>query len=366
MLLLAGLSAVALAAGPQPGLDSAVGVLIGIEHRREDVVGAPAGTLHTLWIEMEGKAPLTAARTVQVSDLFVPRQSGFWQSGRVATCAEGEYDEPGQIAVTISQYLWAVPAGQRPSIRFGPPSYATIPPAPERLGPCRATKVHCDVRHRVGLHWVAPDYISIETTGDGTCGSSAIGSFADTTRRLDDVDKPVTVADALGTAADAALRTAYDVARLEYEKAHKDKACEPSKFDPAVWWIAREDGRFKVKGWSENHRLCGYGFDFSAEIDVSRVTGRTDDRARWQTLRARRPDITDAHVAPGGRWTVARTERQLLVLDGDAATPALILPIGRRDDIVMVEWATGRNVARWGAEIRRVRALPALRPVVVK
>jgi hypothetical protein len=43
-----------------------------------------------------------------------------------------------------------------------------------------------------------------------------------------------------------------------------------------------------------------------------------------------------------------------------------MLPLTRRDEIVMVEWATGRNVARWDAEVRRVHAMPPMAPIVVK
>lgn len=55
-----------------------------------------------------------------------------------------------------------------------------------------------------------------------------------------------------------------------------------------------------------------------------------------------------------------------MVFDGDAAQPALTLPIPRKDDIVMMEWATGRNVARWNAEARRVRGMPPVNPIVVR
>jgi hypothetical protein len=359
-LLLLGLAAAPLGAGQQPGPGSVVGVLVGVERLSEDVVGAPAGTLRTLWIQMGGAKPPTAAMVVEVADLLVPRGTGFWRLGRTATCAEGEADEPGQVAVAISQYLWAAPVGQRPRIRIARAQSDFF--SPERVGPCRATKVSCDVRHIVSLHWVSPDYVSIQPSADGTCGLSRIVSLEDTTRRLDNVNRPVTPTEALGPAADAALRKAFAAARVEYEKDHKD--CDPSRYDPEAWRIAREDGHWTVSGWSENHRLCSYGFDFSADIDVSRITGRTDDHARWLTLRRTRPDVIDAHVAPGGRWTIAQTERQLLVLDG--TQPALVLPIESRDSIVMVEWATGRNVARWDAAVRRLKVVPPPKPVVVR
>jgi hypothetical protein len=348
------------------GEDAAAGVLVGFQRLGEDVLGAPPSTLRTLWIRIDDAAPSRAARTVDVSDLLVPRQSGFWRVGRLATCSEAplEPDEPGRIAVGISQYLWAVPLGRRPSIRFGPPLSASIMPGPERVGPCRSKTVYCDVARTVDIFWVAPDYVSIDFGTRGSCGAHGGWTPAYGVRRLDDVRASLSIGAVLGPEAENALRRAFERARAEYEK--DMKACDGAKFDPATWWITREGGRWKTTGWSVNERMCNYGFDFSADIDVSRMTGRADDRTRWQTLHAQLSDINDVHVSPGGRWAIARTEQQLLVLDGDGARPALMLPLTRRDEIVMVEWATGRNVARWDAEVRRVHAMPPMAPIVVK
>ena len=378
--LLAGFLAagvIVLSAVGAPGVPQAVsggnsvGVLVGLDRLESDVFGPPrTNTLRTLWIPLVDATPIDARDVVEIRDLLVPRPSGFWRLGRLATCAEGPLDPDNRhiTAATIAQYLWAVPLGRRPEVALGPSD--PIGAHPERVGPCRAKTIDCVGDRRVAIYWVAPDFVSLDLGERGSCGAHPSWTPEYGVRRLDDVHSVVTVGAILGPAAEQAFRRAYELERASYDRDMKaqGKDCGDAKFDPAMWWIEREAGSWKMKGWSQHERYCNYGFDFTVDLDVSRIVGSrpADDRMRWQALHARRPDLDDAHFAPGGRWAVGRTETQLMVFDGDAARPALTLPITRKDDIVMMEWATGRSVARWNAEARRVRGMPPVNPIIVR
>jgi hypothetical protein len=366
------LSAAGAAGVPQQiSGESAVGVLVGLDRHEGDVFGPPvASTLRTLWIPFGNAAPINARDVVEIRDLLVPRPSGFWRVGRLATCAEGplDPDDRTRTAAAIAQYFWAAPLGRRPEVTLGPPT--PLGPYPERVGPCRAKTIDCDVDRRIGLYWVAPEYVSLDLGVRGSCGAHPGWTPDYGVRRLDDVTTPLTIGALLGPTAEQAFQRAYELERARYERDMKSRGqdCGDTKFDPALWWIEREAGTWKTTGWARHERYCNYGFDFTADLDVSRIVGRpsADDRIKGQRLRARRPDLHDAHFSPAGRWAVGRTDTQLIIVDGDAAQPALTRPITRTDDIVMIEWATGRNVARWDADARRVGGRPPVNPIVVR
>jgi hypothetical protein len=361
------LSAFGHASVSQSVTSGAVGVLVGLERLGEDVSGAPrTSTLRTLWIPLGHTAPIKALDVVEIADLLVPRHAGFWRAGRLTTCGEGPLDSDNKelTAAWVAEYLWAAPHDRRPRVQLGTRDFQS--PYPERVGPCRAKRIYCDVDRRVGIYWIAPEYMSLDLGVRGSCGPHPGWTPEFGIRSLDDVHAPLAVGALLGLAAEQAFLQAYEQARADYVRALKSQVCADTTFDPTTWWIEREAGSWTMKGWVRHERYCNYGFDFSADLDVSRITGRADDRTRWQTLHASRPVLDDAHFLPGGRWVLGLTRTQLFVFDGDVPRPVLTLPLTNGDSIVMVEWATGRNVARWDAEVRRVRRRGPVNPVVVR
>jgi hypothetical protein len=90
-------------------------------------------------------------------------------------------------------------------------------------------------------------------------------------------------------------------------------------------------------------------------VGIDRLEGDVFGPPIGSTLRTLRIPLGDA----------APTKVVDVVEIRDLLVPRLTLPV-TRDAIVMVEWATGRNVARWDAEVRRVRAIGPVDPIVVR
>ena len=113
-------------------------------------------------------------------------------------------------------------------------------------------------------------------------------------------------------------------------------------FSPASWHLVRAHFHWKVEGWSDTHRLCGVCIDDTIEADVTPFT------------RAANP-----FASPDGRWVLTRVDGGLRLSSRDTpASPVAHRPLSDDDSIVMVEWAVGRNVARWREQVARLGPRP--------
>ena len=203
--------------------------------------------------------------------------------------------------------------------------------------------------------------------GESSCGAHPGGSWDRRVQGLTGL-KRVSVRDALGPSAETQFRQAFEKARKEDrdfrtqslidDKREWADACgdQAVTFDPRTWWIERETGRWLLKGWTETHRLCGVGFEYVVDTDMSRITGRRrDDAARWEAVNARWPELDDVHASPGGGWTVIAAGEELMIFTGASLDREILrVPKARFEELVMVEWATGRNVSRWNDEVIRL------------
>jgi hypothetical protein len=197
------------------------------------------------------------------------------------------------------------------------------------------------------VFWVWPEYVSLNTGEYTQCGAHPDGGPNYSVNSLDSLDTPLTVTAALGAAAEAAFKTAFQKGEREFRVGLSDQ-CEASPFDLSSWHIERKNGQWKALGWSTSRRACGFGFDFEANLDLSPITGRRDP-----------------YVSPSGSWVLAETPSKLMILpSAKSSKPTVTLPLAEHEQVIMIEWATGRNVARWDDEARRVRAAGRVEPVV--
>ena len=117
-----------------------------------------------------------------------------------------------------------------------------------------------------------------------------------------------------------------------------------------MWRVERGPGHWSIEGWSDTHRLCGGGVDYTIQADLSRVTGRqAPPPQRWVAGAA------DVFWSPDGRWALLTTGNEVRLarrdqLDATVARASL----DGDDSVVMVEWATGSNVARWREQVARL------------
>jgi hypothetical protein len=305
---------------------------------------------------------------VELPDLLVPRRAGFWRAGLVSTCAEAPHldadDKRIGTEVTFAEYLWAAPAGEAASVR---PETAD-----ERVGPCASRDISCDIDRGLQIFWVFPEFASVEQGLRASCGAHPDWTPGFAVQPLGDLSARLTVDAALGPRALTTLKAAFEEAKRREMSNQPGRPGEPScaseaEFAPNSWHIEHEHGRWHAQGWSNTHRLCGYGFDFEAAVDLSPITGRTDASVSWDVLTARWPDATDVHSAPGAAWFVVETDRDLRVLGtAAAAAPLATISKGDQERVVMVEWATGSNVARWAAEVAQLKQTAGPAPRVIR
>jgi hypothetical protein len=328
--------------------DVPVGVLVGIQNPSYDSTnGKPpsGGSLRTVWVPLDQPAGLSHVDAIQLSYLLIPRKTGFWQAGLAGTCDERTMldadDKPFGIAATVADYFWAAPAGGRGSIR--------LRDTDEKLGSCRTREPRCENDNRTIVYWVWPDFVPMDASDRSECGVHPDADLHYMVRSLDSLQTAKTPVDILGPAAEAPFRAAFDKAMLE---AGGEKCLDDIR--PRGWRIERKNGDWKAIGWESTQRSCGYGFDFEPALDLTPITGRKYD-ARWEKLRSRIPKITDAHFSPAGAWILVATPKQLMILRGESDKPVVTLPLSEFENLIMVEWSTGRNVARWTEEIRRLQ-----------
>jgi hypothetical protein len=156
------------------------------------------------------------------------------------------------------------------------------------------------------------------------------------------------------------------VARLALERAAKDlwrggmcatvsEGINPDQLLEIgnAWYPWRISGRWMPIVWEP---LEGPECTLHPGVDLVLTTTFTGDdslRVPWSALARRIRGIEDAFTSPGGDLIVVRTADSLFVHLGDRQQ------LGRRigsipfakHEIVMIQWATGRNVERWGHEI---------------
>jgi hypothetical protein len=170
------------------------------------------------------------------------------------------------------------------------------------------------IDRRTQIFWVWPEYLSLDVGRRSSCGAHPDGEPKFTIRR--GPTEPVSISEVFGTATQDLFRKAYDAAKRQYIKewGSDGPACaEPAVFDPWAWHVERNAGHWRASGWASTSRLCGYGFDFTADVDLSTLTGRKSGTSYWSRLRDRVPDLTDADSSPDGQWTLATTETEILL-----------------------------------------------------
>jgi hypothetical protein len=318
-----------------------VGVLVGIHNIGNDFrPGPPApASLRTVWLDTAGSP------TPVLSRLLVPRSSGFWWLDLTSACSEQPHalfdGTVAGVEIEISEALWASPTAVRP-----------IPEAADAAWNCRSADVYCSSSFGPLIYWVWPDFISMNKGGESGCGAYPSGTFRPEVHRLDDLETPLTVGAVFGVPAEARLRKAYEQAKADFRSRHTDECEGPAIFSPTAWHIERQGGAWLLEGWADTHRLCEVGIDYSTAVDFSRVTG---SKAPQRRLSTSVPRLKDAVASGDGRWILLIGEDQVALSPRDAPDkPIARAPLSITDSVVMVEWAQGRNVARWRDQVRKL------------
>ena len=344
LLLATLLTTIAAPAGPVAAQQS--GVLLGV------VASDSGAPYRTLWIAREGAAVRIAASG---PDLIVPRHSGFWRVCIVSLRGV----EDGQVREWDS--LVAAPAT---------PNRGACAPGPELPARDGEDAEQCSSSEQLQLAFVGTDAVSVERAGESDCGAHPSGGSDATLISLDD-GRTLDLGAFIAPARRPALRSeTLEAARREFDDVGRvDTADVDVEQDTIVvaqlrvlsqWGLDRGAGRWRVVGnaYCSPYVACGDGSrrfpvpGFTAPVPV---TGPDELVPSLDAIRSSIPGVRDAVSSPRGDLVVALTDDSLLVFTprGDRlGTPVLRIELNAR--IVMAQWATGRFVPRWTAQLASV------------
>ena len=346
-----------LSADPSSTLGQS-GVLVG--------VAKPSG-YETLWIVRDAARPVQAT----IPDLLVPRADGWWRVGTVAICSTEAVD--GQAmdvlwraradsAATISEICHEVPARDLP--------YATQPDDSASADSLKRVRVRCSWSH-IDIKFVSPEHLAAgersgqteecEPRGGRWYQSYYVSRFnGDSSFALSRVS--ATPIDSVGRSAlaHAAKHLAKDeMCERVAEGFNADEVVEVG----TAWYPVRARGRWTAVLMEE----LGTGdCQLLPLVDVTLAptfTGHDALRPSWSVLARQVNGLADAFASPRADLVIVRAADSLFVHAGDAEKLGRrigALPFKERE-IVMIQWATGKNVARWSQEIAAMlrRGLPA-------
>ncbi len=338
------------------------GVLVGV---------AKPGGYETLWIVRDASRPLRAT----IPALLVPRADGWWRVGTAPICPTGGPDDQtmnvlwrvrADSAPVIAEICHELPRGELPQ-----PIYAEDSTARDSLS---KELVRCSWSE-IDIKFVSSEYLAIgersgqtedcEPRGGRWYQSYYVSRFnGDSSLALSRFS-----ASKIDSVARLALaRSAKDLAKDELctnvvEGFNPDELIEIG----AQWYPSRVDGRWRAVLIEE----LGTGdCQLLPVIDVplaSTLTGHDSLRPAWTVLTKQVKGVQDAFTSPRGDLGIVRSADSLSVhlVAGERLGKRIgAIPFGQRE-IVMVQWATGRNVARWNEEITAMMRRGLAGPKVV-
>jgi hypothetical protein len=335
------------------------GVLIGVSAPPPPLTDSASRppTYQTMWIVRDRVRPIRAT----IPDLLVPRADGWWRVGTVAICPTG--GPPGQEV----DVLWRVRADSTPVVTEVchelPRAELPLPIHAEdsaAADSARRELVRCSWSN-IQVKFVSPEHIAIgETTGQTEeCEPRGGRWYQSHYLSRFHGDSSLTLNQLTGPGVDSIGRLAITRAARELSK---DERCVniAGAFDPReltglgdAWYPSRDSGR-----WTPTlfHEVGTGACQLNASVDASlphAFTGHDALRPPWTVLAKRVPGLRDAFASPSADLVIAQARDSLFVYlsDGrDLGQRIAAIPFGGRE-IVMIQWATGRHVARWNEEI---------------
>jgi hypothetical protein len=334
------------------------GVLVGVSTR---------SGYETLWIVRDPARPVHAT----IPELLVPRAEGWWRLGTVPICStEGPEGQSMDVlwraradsAPVISEICHEIPRGELPLPIYADDSVARDSVAKE--------PVRCSWG-QIRIKFVSPEYLAVGERSGQTeeCEPRGGRWYQSYYVSLFNGDSSLALSQFAATRVDSVGRVALSRAATDLAK---DEMCDRvvEGFNPnelieigAAWFPSRVRGRWVPTLMEE----LGTGdCQLLPVVDValsSTLTGHDSLRPSWAMLSKQVKALDDAFASPRGDLVMVRAHDSLFVHLGDGQKLGRrigAIPFAERE-IVMIQWATGRNVARWNQEIAAMirRGLPS-------
>jgi len=346
----------------------------------------------TLWIVQDAAGAHVAAK---LSDIIVPRKSGFWRIGIEHACqftppwAKSDPNDHGNISTEDVAY--AVPVGDAPIVevrnqtcnsetakRLFDDSYDPVNGDPHRE---QNAPSECGWISR-WIESVLPDLISISyfQSGSDACDPRGGNFFKETW--VQSPDDPIP-SNAEGPANQqipfdflfgAAGRRAW-IRAITGRRPDGTDSCVTDNLEdvePNGWSLRHSRGEWRPSAFVQVGRVCTAFGDPKVAVPHS-LTHATPLPISWAALEKQLPGISDAYVSPGASVLLTVNFDK----DSSLANPRIVSvalfdfsknTVGPKlldlppSKIVMAEWATGRFVQSWTDSLTALQSkgLPAV------
>jgi hypothetical protein len=391
------------------------GLLLGMADGCENADQPCAVRNHTLWIRPhDGRI-----EAMKIPDLIVPRQDGFWRVGVRMYCRKEGFDGEGgsqqaQDTADRSEY------GFQDTWFAGP---ASEPPALEGLAkgeerdlldcPKQVTVDHSCGADHFAVVFVNGEYISIDEQADSECGAHPDGEEAGFVGRLDGgIGAKIAYSDMEGAGASDTMEEAAAHVQVENEVGYpqEENTLEemrekypkwpsmtdrervaalqdtesdfcPGESSGEDWYFERDGGKWIAHGVVDRPHVCGGYLTYDLPFEAP-FAGPFAGPISMEAIRKQAPDAYDAIWSPNKEMVVVlvgelkrdkvtgeriptKTSLEVFFPHGEQlGKPAATLPTEESTGPVMAEWATGSNVARWTAELTKIRASRWVKPAL--
>ena len=325
---------------PHFRLVSDVGLLLGSVEPWDDADSLPDRVL-TRWI-------IASGGTVRLAGTFptlvVPGARGFWRVGITRQCVFPDTtDREVEPRTHCADMVWSRPAAD--------------PVPPITMGviardPCTSDEA--------GIHFASPTVLSLSLTQwRSECYAR---SFSDDYRkRVRSLARDDTVSFAsLGPGAgdayrEAALR-ARNVGEADGPPSPQSEFCHTSPEQDDGWRVRREQDRWVGELYQQGvNELCMFSERVAWPLPAT-VVGYAEPAVDWSLVRQAEPGAEQAFASPDGALMVVVTPDAIRLYATHGGRPAeKLLEYARPADVVMVQWAVGRSVARWTAVLDSMR-----------
>jgi hypothetical protein len=235
----------------------------------------------------------------------------------------------------------------------------------------------CNATSRAQIQFAGTDAVSLEVNQESDCGAHYSGGDDVTLISLDDgssIDlskllEPARRRALLPAAIKSAQDAFADFGTVDTVDSPPDGEVEGARLNVLQQWgVERSAGYWQIVGqvscWP--YVACGNGqhrFSIAGFSAPRALVGHDDLSPSLASIKAVFPSVRDAVSSPRRDLLVALTGDTLLVFtvrDGHLGAPALRLPVSGR--IVMAQWAIGRFVPIWTAQLTRLLGVPAATP----
>jgi hypothetical protein len=327
-----------------PHAPAQAAVLIGLHvYTGDDGNGEQQPSYRTFLITFrDGKAQLAA----DLPDLIVPRKDGFWRVGTLHKGPPGKYG--------AQEFVYAVPA------RSVPHAVGEYQPDNPDWGTCAETD-------QATIEFVNPDLLSVSYFTEPACSLEV--ELDHGTYKLDELEKELDITAFLGAGA-------WDAEKRADASAKADNEISPdclgvSKPDPTNWGImgfSRAPGRVDnawvlVSDFNGPH-VCHDGKTYEIKFPIPEsITGPTYHADTLLSLlqsngaKDNHTVATEALLSPAGDFLVDLSYGAIFSIKqrGIEPKPVLAPSTNLESNVVMVQWALGKHVREWEAELQSLQ-----------